>query len=438
MFVDEVQIKVIAWKWWDWIVSWRREKYIPKGWPYGWDGGKWWNIIFQANPNINTLSEFRHKKVLKSEKWWNGRSQCMHWANWVDLVIQVPVGTLIRDPETDEILHDLSSNFECICLARWWRGGYGNTHFATSIRQAPYLRELWDIGEELDVKLELKLVADIWIIWIPSAWKSTLISIITDVKPKIWDYPFTTLVPNLWVMEHKDKTLVLEDVPWLIPWAHEGKWLWIQFLKHIERTRVIIHLLDVYRLDKIFQDYEDLRNELELFSKDLIKKEELIIFAKTDIIEDDILNHLQEEFLKKFPGKNILTISSVTDAWIPELKDYLVENFHIDSSDDLVLDPDSEEVHYDLKEFNDAHDYELENMWDWIVKMNWDRIEQIVRMTDFDLKEWEYRLFDVLHKIWAMTKIEKYINDKYWEIDESNKILIWEKELSFVRARMFK
>lgn len=313
MFIDEVEIKVISGKWWDGIVSWRREKYIPKWWPRWWDGWRWWNVFLQTTANLNTLSEYRHKKVLKAENWERWWTNTCHWANAPDLILKVPVGTIVRNLETNDIIVDLDKNNTKYLIARWWRWGYGNAHFCSSVRQAPAFAELWDVEEERDLLLELKLVADVWIIGIPSSWKSTFIWNVTNVKPKIWDYPFTTITPNLWVLEHKWKSLVLEDVPWLIPWASSWKWLWIEFLKHIERTGVLLHLLDLYRLDKVFEDYEKIREELEIFGEsssfegeNLKDKEEVVVLSKADLLDEEMKDLILKEFKKKYSEKKYL------------------------------------------------------------------------------------------------------------------------------------
>lgn len=238
------------------------------------------------------MSEYRHKKVLEAQSGEGGMPNLMHGANGEDLVLLVPVGTLVRDTATNNLLFDMSEKGMKVCVAHGGRGGYGNAHFTSSTRQAPAFAELGDTPEERELFLELKLVADIGIIGIPSAGKSTLISKLSNVKPKIGDYPFTTLTPNLGVLEHKGKALVLEDVPGLIPGASEGKGLGIEFLKHIERTGVLLHLLDLYRLDKIFSDYTDIRKELGLFSKELEEKQEMIVFSKGDLLDSEMKEHI--------------------------------------------------------------------------------------------------------------------------------------------------
>lgn len=421
MFIDEISIKIKAWKWWDWVVSWRREKCIPNGWPRWWDGWHGGCVYLQTTTNINTLSDYRHKKVLSAkngEKW---MPQNMHWANWEDLVLFVPVWTIVKNENTWEIIKDLNENNLKFLIARWWRGGFWNAHFATSTRQAPKFAELWDIWEEIDVRLELKLVADIGIIWIPSAWKSTLIWNVTNVKPKIGDYPFTTITPNLWVLEHKWKSLVLEDVPGLIPWASEWKGLWIDFLRHIERTKVLLHLLDVYRLDNVFWDYENIRKELALFSDDLIEKEEIIVFSKADLLDDEMLEFIVWEFKKKYKSKNIFVISSASTKWLEELKDYLIDTYSSNSIHNENIKMVWSDVKViDLKELKDPRDVELEYLWDYEFRAYGDRLEQIVRMTDFENTEAVMRVYDVLDKLWVIKKIEKKLEDLYSTFDIDN------------------
>lgn len=406
MFIDEVKIKVVSWKWGDGLVSWRREKCVPNGWPRWGDAWKWGDVYLITDPNLNTLSEYRHKKVLRAEKWEGGWTKLMHWANAPDLYLKVPVWTIVKDANSWELIADLNEENLKLLVAKWWRGWYWNAHFTSSTRQAPSFAELWDVNEERDLHLELKLVADIWIIWIPSAWKSTLISNVTNVTAKIWDYPFTTLVPNLWVLDHKWKSIVLEDVPWLIPWASEWKGLWIEFLKHIERTWVIIHLLDMYRMDKVFSDYTDIRKELEFFSSDLANKEEIIVFSKADLLDKEMKDFIANEFIKKF-DKKVFIISAATWEWVEELKDFLIDNY---SKEVEVKSVDKEEKLikvYDLRDEIDPKKFKVEYLGDYTFKASWLRIEQIVRMTNFSNIEAIARVYDVMEKVWILKTVEK-------------------------------
>ncbi len=446
MFIDEVSIKIIAGKWGDGVVTWRREKYIPKWGPWGWDWWNGWDIYFATDESLNTLSDFRNKKVLQAqdgEKW---GTNCRHGQNSPDLTIKVPVGTLITDEVTGEIIADLSEKNMKVLLAQWGRGGYGNAHFTSSTRQAPWFAELWDIGEEKHLTLELKLVADVGIIGIPSAGKSTLISVLTNVKPKIADYPFTTLIPNLWVLEHKSKTLVIEDVPGLIKWASKWKWLGIEFLKHIERTGVLIHMLDMYRLDNIFTDYKDIRHELEVFSKQIAKKKEIIVLSKADLLDKEMKKYILSEFKKKIPRKKVFIVSAATGEGVEELKNYLIDNVKKATLTTKKQD-DSKMKIFDLKAQLDDNDYRIKYIWNLVFEVKGARIEQIIRMTDFSNMEAVERVYDVLDKIWAIKRVKKevkkifqeeWINTNFffeWNKDEKQvpKVLISGKEIELER-----
>ena len=420
MFIDEVKIKVISGKWWDGLVSWRREKYIPKWWPWGWNGGNWWDVFIQTTTNLNTLSEYRHKKVLRAEPWVKWWTNTCAGANAPDLVLKVPVWTIIKDSISWDIVADLSQNNMKLLVARWGRWGFWNAHFCSSTRQAPAFAELWDVFEERDLQLELKLVADIWIIWVPSAWKSTLIWNITNVKPKIGDYPFTTLTPNLWVLDHKWKSLVLEDVPGLIPWASEWKWLWIEFLKHIERTWVLLHLLDLSRLDKVFKDYTDIRYELEVFSDKLKDKREMVVFSKADLLDEEMKEFVLSEFKTKYPEQEVFMISSASREWVDELIDFLIDNFTTRINDDLPEDEVTSDLTiFDLKKNHDPRKIKVKYLWDMKFEATGERLEQIVRMTDFENKEAVIRVYDVLDKMWVIKLIEPELEKLTWNLDNS-------------------
>ncbi|NDK08556.1 GTPase ObgE [Candidatus Gracilibacteria bacterium] len=454
MFIDEVKIKVIAGKGGDGIVSWRKEKYIPKGGPRGGNGGNGGDVYLHTNTNLNTLSSYRHKKIFRASEGEKGGTQDMNGAGGEDLILEVPIGTIVKDLNTGEIIYDLSENNQKLLIARGGRGGYGNTHFVSSTRQAPAFAELGDIGEELDISLELKLVADIGIIGVPSAGKSSLINTFTDVKAKVGDYPFTTLVPNLGVMDYKGKSLVLEDVPGLIPGASEGKGLGIEFLKHIERTGVLLHLVDLYRLDQAFKDYEDIRKELEYFSKGLAEKEEIIVLTKADLLDKEMLEYMTSEFKKKYKKKKIFVISSATSYGLEELKDFLIDNYskNLEISEEK---PDKKTAKseiirlYDLKDQKDLNGYKLNYIGDLTFTISGDRIEQIVRMTDFLNEEAVMRVYDVLDKIGAMQKIERELkkvseneefDDSFYfeggsDIDLSPKVIIANKTLKLDKLK---
>ncbi|MDD2516355.1 MAG: GTPase ObgE [Candidatus Gracilibacteria bacterium] len=444
MFIDEVKVTFIAGNGGSGIVSWRREKYIPKGGPFGGDGGDGGNIILTAVDNISTLSDFRNRKDIKAETGERGGTRDLHGKNGEDLVVNVPVGTIVSDAETGEFIYDLAYKNDSFILCKGGKGGFGNAHFVSSTRQAPNFAELGDTGERKIVKLELKLVADICLIGMPNAGKSTLIKTLTNVKPKIASYPFTTLVPNLGVMDHKGKSLVIEDVPGLIEGASEGKGLGTTFLKHIERTRVILHLLDCGELDKIVENYQVIRKELENFSKDLAKKEEVIILTKTDLLDKEMLEYLTKELNKKIKKKKIITLSSQGYVGIEQLKDFLIENFSQEEVDEKKEEKGKIRI-YNLKDDIDPNYFKIIDKGNMIFEVKGERIEQIVRMTDVRYTDAIMRVFDVMEKMGIIKKINNIIEKKYkndlrahffeveGEIDENQitpKVIIAGKEFS--------
>lgn len=421
MFIDEVKIKVISGRGWDGLVSWRREKYIPKGGPWGGDGWTGWSVYLCTDDNLNTLSEYRHKKVLRAISGERGGTNTCHGANAPELLLKVPVWTIVKDTETWEILSDLSENNMKLLVAKGGKWGFWNAHFCSSVRQAPAFAELGDVVEERDLHLELKLVADIGIIGVPSAGKSTLIWNVTNVKPKIGDYPFTTLTPNLGVLDYKGKSLVLEDVPGLIPGASEGKGLGIEFLKHIERTGVLLHLLDMYRMDQVFADYENIRKELCLFSDLLETKEEIVVFSKADLLDDEMRDLIVSEFKAKYPNKQLFVISAASGKWIEELKDFLIDNYSRESILEDTEEKVSELKVYDLRKNIDPKKVDITYLGDLRFEAKGLRIEEIVRMSDFTNIEAVMRVYNVLEKMGIMKRLEellkKVLNDEEMNTD---------------------
>jgi GTP-binding protein len=282
MFVDEAKIYVKSGKGGDGAVHFRREKYVPRGGPDGGDGGKGGNILFKVSPTLNTLYRFQHQhRYIAEDGKRGGRSdRTGHSAD--DLVISVPPGTVIYDADTAGVLADLLEKDQEIMICKGGRGGRGNARFANSRDQAPRTAEKGEPGQERNLRLELKLIADVGIIGVPNAGKSTLLAAVTNAKPKIADYPFTTVEPNLGVAHlDDDRTLVLADIPGLIEGAHMGAGLGYEFLRHIQRTRVLIHLLDGMAEDPIL-DYAQINSELALFDPDLAKKPQIVAVNKMD------------------------------------------------------------------------------------------------------------------------------------------------------------
>lgn len=319
MFLDHATITVSGGNGGNGCVAWRREKYVPEGGPAGGDGGRGGNIIIQADPNTDTLSVFSSRKKFKAKDGEKGMGANCAGHDGEDVVLHVPPGTMVYDA-TDEskprLLADLQIVGDQHVAGKGGKGGFGNAHFKTSVRQAPDFAELGEPGEVKKVRLELKLVADIGIIGYPSVGKSSLIAAVSRARPKIADYPFTTLVPNLGVVKVFDREFVLCDVPGLIEGASEGKGLGYQFLQHIERCGILIHLLDVSR-DDIIADYKSIRNELKAFSQELAKKTEFVILNKIDLVGGDA--KLWTDALKKAKIKVFATVSAATHEGTDEL-----------------------------------------------------------------------------------------------------------------------
>jgi GTP-binding protein len=283
MFIDEVEIFVRAGKGGDGVVHFRREKYVPRGGPDGGDGGKGGDVILEVIPTLNTLSTFRHQTRFSAEDGSKGGKQNMTGRSGEDLVIPVPPGTIVYDAESGDAIGDLVEPEQHLVVARGGRGGRGNARFASAVHQAPRTAERGEPGEERWLRLELKLIADIGIVGAPNAGKSTFLSAVTNAKPKIAAYPFTTLEPNLGVANlDEDHSLVLADIPGLIEGAHQGVGLGHDFLRHIQRTRVLIHLLDGMAEDPLL-DLAQINSELALFDPDLAQKPQVVALNKIDL-----------------------------------------------------------------------------------------------------------------------------------------------------------
>lgn len=326
MFVDNVKIKIISGKGGNGCVSFRREKYVPKGGPNGGDGGKGGDVIFIADSSLNTLIDFRFKKIFRAQSGKNGLGGDKTGKSGDNIIIHVPCGTIIKDVESGKVLADLTESGESYLALKGGKGGRGNAKFANSINQAPRNAEPGEKGKEKEVELELKLIADVGLVGLPNAGKSTLISRISAAKPKIADYPFTTLEPNLGIVKYKDyQSFVVADIPGLIEGAHTGKGLGIKFLKHIERTRVLVFLIDSFvalNQENKIKDYEILLNELESYDKKLLTKPRIICFTKTDILHENQKKLLDKiNFSSEDRENPVLKISSHSGEGLEILKD---------------------------------------------------------------------------------------------------------------------
>lgn len=323
MFIDYVEINVKAGNGGDGAVAFRKEKYVPKGGPAGGNGGKGGDVVFEAHYNLQTLLDFRYKRQYKAEDGQKGGTALKDGKYGNELVVKVPVGTLIKN-EDGEIICDLDVDGKRFVVAKGGRGGKGNSNFATPTNQAPRYAEPGKEGEELFVVLELKLIADVGLVGFPNAGKSTLISSISAAKPKIADYPFTTLVPNLGIVQYKDyKSFVVADIPGIIEGAHEGKGLGLQFLRHIERTKILLIMIDCSS-DDYQRDYDILIKELKQYSSVLAKKKIILSFSKADLVEESEIKKIEKTKIKKYKGKP-LVFSSVSKYGLLSLIDRLWE-----------------------------------------------------------------------------------------------------------------
>jgi len=324
-FVDFVRISVASGGGGNGAVSFRREKYVPKGGPDGGDGGRGGNVVVRADKNLSTLLDYQYKRIYHAPRGTPGMGARKTGPSGDDVILRVPVGTLVRDLSTGETLADLAAHGDEVVAARGGRGGRGNSAFATSTNQTPRSAEPGGPGEEREIELELKLLADVGLVGLPNAGKSTLISVISAARPKIADYPFTTLVPNLGIVRvDEGHGFVVADIPGLIEGAHLGKGLGVQFLRHIERTKVLVFLLDATRPDP-GEDYELLVNELRQFNADLPKKPTLVAFTKIDSCEPRLLAGLR----KKKPGRHrTFLISAVSGDGVPDLVRGMWETMH--------------------------------------------------------------------------------------------------------------
>ena len=306
--------------------SFRREKFIEFGGPDGGDGGHGGSIVFVADKNLNTLIDFRYQQHLKAEKGQDGKGKKKTGRSGKDLILKVPFGTQIFEEDNNTLIEDLTRSEQKIIVAKGGKGGLGNVRFKSSINRAPRKKTDGGKGENFWVWLQLKVIADIGIVGMPNSGKSSLLSVLTSAKPKIAYYPFTTINPNLGVTNYDNKEVTLADIPGLIEGAHEGIGLGDKFLRHIERCKNILHLIDITN-DNLLENYSKVRKELFKYSNKLTKKKEIIVFNKTDMISEDEINKKIDIFNKKIK-KKIYTISAIKHKGLTAIKKVLVSYVH--------------------------------------------------------------------------------------------------------------
>jgi len=322
-FIDQAEIQVKAGSGGDGMVAFRREKYVPAGGPAGGNGGQGGSVLLRANPQLQTLLDFKYTHLFQAENGQRGGPKNLTGASGGDLLIEVPCGTLVYDAGTGEVLADLTEPGQTLCAAKGGKGGLGNKHFLSNRNRAPEHALPGLPGEERSLRLELKLLAEVGIIGLPNAGKSTLISVLSAARPKIANYPFTTLVPNLGVVRRPNGDgTVFADIPGLIAGAHTGSGLGHDFLRHIERTRLLLHLIDATAADPV-SDYQVIQQELTAYGHGLTERSQILALNKIDALEPDALAALIEQF--QLTGKPVFVISAVTRSGLEPLLNHLWE-----------------------------------------------------------------------------------------------------------------
>ena len=325
-FLDQAKIYIKAGDGGSGSASFRREKFIEFGGPDGGDGGKGGSVIFVANKNLNTLIDFRYQQHFKAERGQDGKGKRKTGKNGKDLILKIPIGTQIFEEDNNTLIEDLTKPEQKLIIANGGRGGLGNVRFKSSTNRSPRKKTDGDKGESFSIWLQLKVIADIGIIGMPNSGKSSLLSALTDAKPKIANYPFTTINPNLGVASYKDREITLADIPGLIEGAHEGIGLGDKFLRHIERCKNILHLIDITN-DNLIENYSKVRKELFKYSNKLEKKREIVVFNKIDMISKEEINKKLDIFKKKI-NKKVLLISALKHIGLKDIKENLFTHAH--------------------------------------------------------------------------------------------------------------
>ena len=389
MFVDHVKIYVKGGDGGDGMVAFRREKYVPNGGPAGGDGARGGNVIFEVEEGLRTLMDFRYKRHFKAERGEHGMSKGMHGRRAEDLIVKVPPGTVVMNAETKTVIADLVEHGQQAIIAKAGRGGRGNCRFATPSNPAPELAEKGEPGEELEVILELKVLADVGLVGFPSVGKSTLLSVVSSAKPKIGAYHFTTIVPNLGMVETEDgRSFAMADLPGLIEGAHQGVGLGMQFLRHIERTRVIVHVIDMSGIEgrEPYEDYVTINNELEQYNLRLLERPQIVVANKMDMpgAEENL-----EEFKKKVgEDVKIFPISAVSRQGLKPLLFEIADLLEVTPEFLLhdVVDEESDAVVL-YKHEGKGGDFEITRDDDGAFVLSGYTIERLFKMTDFSRED---------------------------------------------------
>lgn len=399
MFVDIAKVKVRAGKGGDGAVSFRREKYIDRGGPDGGDGGRGGDIVFRATKRLNTLLKFRYKPELTAENGQAGAKRDRRGKSGESLVVEVPVGTIVsRD---GEVIADLSAEDQEAIVARGGDGGFGNAHFKSSTRQAPRIGELGEPGDEFEAALELKLLADVGLVGFPNTGKSTFLSVVSNARPEIADYEFTTITPNLGVADIDEGSILIADIPGLIEGASEGKGLGGQFLRHVERSAVLLHMIDAYSDDPA-EKYLTIRRELEKYSAELMKRPEVIALTKCEGLDQEIIAMQATAVQGVAPNAEVLAISSKTHEGITDLLRLLKQK--VEAFREFELEKRTAQESDDSLPVISLSEDKMTSAWsvrreDEVFHVSGEKIEKFARRTNFDQYEAVNRLRDIMRKL---------------------------------------
>ncbi|MFI3301289.1 MAG: GTPase ObgE [Candidatus Gastranaerophilales bacterium] len=424
-FIDKSKIKIVSGRGGNGMVAWRREKYVDKGGPAGGDGGRGGDVYLVADENMSTLMDFKHKSVFKADAGENGGIKNMHGHCAKDTYIKVPVGTVVRDVKTGTIIADLTEHDQQALVAKGGRGGRGNARFATSQKRAPQFCEPGEPEIERELYLELKLLADVGLLGMPNAGKSTLISRISSAKPKIADYPFTTLIPNLGVVKKRSGDgYVVADIPGLIEGASEGIGLGHDFLRHIERCRFLVHLVDCSE-ENPFDNYMMINNELAKHSEELADLYQIVVLNKIDSVFEETLEEIYNQF--KTVSEDIFEISAVTGEHLTEFVDFMSKKV-----DEIPKRVSQVVVEEDLDAYNnDDSAYEIHKAAKGVYIVVGGKISRLAGVTDERNTEQVLRLQNILKSMGVFDKLTKL------GITDGDTIILGHLEFAFYKEEMY-